>query len=136
MDLSRTYLDWAAANLELNGLASPAHRLQQADAVRWLAEQPDGATFDLVFLDPPTFSNSARMEGVLDTQRDHASLIRDCMRILSAEGILVFSTNAQRFTLDTDIHSAFRVSDISAATLPFDFHGNPRIHRCFEIRHR
>jgi 23S rRNA (guanine2445-N2)-methyltransferase / 23S rRNA (guanine2069-N7)-methyltransferase len=136
VDMSRTYLDWAAANLELNGLASPAHRLQQADAVRWLAEQPDGAAFDLVFLDPPTFSNSARMEGVLDTQRDHANLIRDCMRILTSDGILVFSTNAQRFALDTDIHSAFRVSDISAATLPFDFHGNPRIHRCFEIRHR
>jgi 23S rRNA (guanine2445-N2)-methyltransferase / 23S rRNA (guanine2069-N7)-methyltransferase len=58
------------------------------------------------------------------------------MRILDAEGILIFSTNAQRFTLDTDIHSAFRVADISAATLPFDFQGNPRIHRCFEIKAR
>ena len=136
VDMSRTYLDWAAANLELNGLASPSHRLLQADAVRWLAEQRDGPAFDLIFLDPPTFSNSARMVGVLDTQRDHAGLIRDCLRILDAEGILIFSTNAQRFALDTEIHSAFRVADISAATLPFDFKGNPRIHRCFEIRHR
>jgi 23S rRNA (guanine2445-N2)-methyltransferase / 23S rRNA (guanine2069-N7)-methyltransferase len=136
VDMSRTYLDWAAANLELNGLASPAHRLLQADAVRWLAEQPDAPAFDLIFLDPPTFSNSARMEGILDTQRDHAQLIRHCMRILDPEGILIFSTNAQRFSLDTDIHSAFRVADISAATLPFDFQGNPRIHRCFELKHR
>ncbi|MBK6675261.1 MAG: bifunctional 23S rRNA (guanine(2069)-N(7))-methyltransferase RlmK/23S rRNA (guanine(2445)-N(2))-methyltransferase RlmL [Proteobacteria bacterium] len=136
VDMSRTYLDWAAANLELNGLASPAHRLLQADAVRWLAEQQDGPAFDLIFLDPPTFSNSARMEGVLDTQRDHAGLIRHCMRVLSPEGTLIFSTNAQRFSLDTDIHSAFRVADISAATLPFDFQGNPRIHRCFELKHR
>jgi 23S rRNA (guanine2445-N2)-methyltransferase / 23S rRNA (guanine2069-N7)-methyltransferase len=136
VDMSRTYLDWAAANLELNGLASPSQRLLQADAVRWLAEQRDGPAFDLIFLDPPTFSNSARMEGVLDTQRDHAGLIRDCMRILDTEGILIFSTNAQRFSLDTDIHSAFRVADISAATLPFDFQGNPRIHRCFELKHR
>ena len=136
VDMSRTYLDWAAANLELNGFASPAHRLLQADAVRWLAEQPSVPAFDLIFLDPPTFSNSARMEGVLDTQRDHAALIRDCMRILAPEGALIFSTNAQRFSLDTDIHSAFRVSDISAATLPFDFQGNPRIHRCFEIKAR
>ncbi|HMA10765.1 MAG TPA: bifunctional 23S rRNA (guanine(2069)-N(7))-methyltransferase RlmK/23S rRNA (guanine(2445)-N(2))-methyltransferase RlmL, partial [Steroidobacteraceae bacterium] len=136
VDMSRTYLDWAAANLELNGLSSPAHRLLQADAVRWLADQPEGAAFDLIFLDPPTFSNSARMEGVLDTQRDHAELIRHCMRLIDAEGMLIFSTNAQKFALDTQIHSAFRVADISAATLPFDFQGNPRIHRCFELRHR
>jgi 23S rRNA (guanine2445-N2)-methyltransferase / 23S rRNA (guanine2069-N7)-methyltransferase len=136
VDMSRTYLDWAATNLEINGLASPAHRLLQADAVRWLADQPDAAAFDLIFLDPPTFSNSARMEGVLDTQRDHAEMIRHCMRILDADGMLIFSTNAQRFALDTDIHSAFRVADISAATLPFDFQGNPRIHRCFELKHR
>ena len=76
------------------------------------------------------------MDGVLDTQRDHAQLIEHCMRLLSPEGLLLFSTNAQRFTLDTHIHSAFRVADISAPTIPFDFQGNPRIHRCFELRHR
>jgi 23S rRNA (guanine2445-N2)-methyltransferase / 23S rRNA (guanine2069-N7)-methyltransferase len=136
IDMSRTYLDWAEANLNLNELASPAHKLLQADAVRWLAEQQEGAAFDLIFLDPPTFSNSARMEGVLDTQRDHGALIRHCMRLLAPEGMLIFSTNAQRFSLDTDIHNAFRVADISAATLPFDFQGNPRIHRCFELQQR
>ena len=136
VDLSRSYLDWASANLELNGFAGPRHRLEQADALQWLAGQPTAAQFDLIFLDPPTFSNSARMEGVLDTQRDHAQLIQHAMRILSPEGLLLFSTNAQRFTLDTDIHSAFRVADISAPTIPFDFQGNPRIHRCFELRHR
>jgi 23S rRNA (guanine2445-N2)-methyltransferase / 23S rRNA (guanine2069-N7)-methyltransferase len=136
VDLSRTYLDWAAANLDLNGLAGPAHRFIQADALRWLAEQPSDATYDVIFLDPPTFSNSARMEGVLDTQRDHAQLINDSMRLLAADGTLLFSTNAQRFSLDTSIHSAFRVADISRPTLPFDFQGNPRIHQCFEIKHR
>jgi 23S rRNA (guanine2445-N2)-methyltransferase / 23S rRNA (guanine2069-N7)-methyltransferase len=108
----------------------------QADCLRWLAEQPTGAAFDLIFLDPPTFSNSARMEGVLDTQRDHAMLIDHCMRLLTPDGLLLFSTNAQRFSLDEAIQSRFRVAEISAPTLPFDFKGNPRIHCCFELRHR
>jgi len=136
VDMSRTYLDWARANLELNALAGDSHRLLQADVLRWLSEQSTGAAWDLIFLDPPTFSNSARMEGVLDIQRDHGRLVADCMRILAPGGLLVFSTNAQRFTLDTDVHNAFRVADVSAMTLPFDFKGNPRIHRCFEVRHR
>jgi 23S rRNA (guanine2445-N2)-methyltransferase / 23S rRNA (guanine2069-N7)-methyltransferase len=136
IDMSRTYLDWAAANLELNGFAGPAHRLQQADAVKWLAEQTTAPLFDLIFLDPPTFSNSARMQDILDTQRDHAALIDDCMRLLSPEGQLIFSTNAQRFELSSVISDRFRVADISAATLPFDFQGNPRIHRCFTLQRR
>ncbi len=135
IDMSRTYLDWAATNLELNGLADPQHQLLQADAIRWLAEQPTAPSFDLIFLDPPTFSNSARMQGVLDIQRDHAALIAHCLRILAPEGLLLFSTNSRYFQLDTAT-SQFRVSDVSAATLPFDFKGNPRIHRCYEIRSR
>jgi 23S rRNA (guanine2445-N2)-methyltransferase / 23S rRNA (guanine2069-N7)-methyltransferase len=136
VDMSRTYLDWAQANLEANGMAGDAHRLLQADAIRWLSEQPTAPAWDLIFLDPPTFSNSARMSGVLDIQRDHAALIGDCMRMLAPDGLLVFSTNAQRFSLDTEVHSAFRVADVSAATIPFDFQGNQRIHRCFELRQR
>jgi 23S rRNA (guanine2445-N2)-methyltransferase / 23S rRNA (guanine2069-N7)-methyltransferase len=135
VDMSRTYLDWAAANLDLNGLAGPQHQLLQADAIRWLAEQPTAPAFDLIFLDPPTFSNSARMEGVLDIQRDHASLIAHCLRILAPDGLLLFSTNSRYFQLDTAT-SQFRVADVSAVTLPFDFKDNPRIHRCYEIRSR
>jgi len=133
VDMSRTYLDWAAANLDLNGLAGPQHRLLQADAIRWLAEQPTAPSFDLIFLDPPTFSNSARMQGVLDIQRDHAALIAHCLRILAPEGLLLFSTNSRYFQLDTAM-SKFRVSDVSTSTLPFDFKENPRIHCCYEIR--
>jgi 23S rRNA (guanine2445-N2)-methyltransferase / 23S rRNA (guanine2069-N7)-methyltransferase len=133
VDMSRTYLDWAAANLELNGLAGPQHRLLQADAIRWLAEQPTAPSFDVIFLDPPTFSNSARMQDVLDIQRDHAMLIEHCMRILARDGVLLFSTNARYFQIDTTLNR-FRVTDVSAPTLPFDFRGNPRIHRCYELR--
>jgi 23S rRNA (guanine2445-N2)-methyltransferase / 23S rRNA (guanine2069-N7)-methyltransferase len=136
VDMSRTYLDWAEGNLQLNAQDDQRHRLLQADVLRWLADQPDVPAWDLIFLDPPTFSNSARMSGILDIQRDHAALIDHCMRILAPDGTLIFSTNAQRFALDTNVHSAFRLADVSKETIPFDFQGNPRIHRCFELRHR
>lgn len=135
IDLSRTYLDWAGRNLALNGFDAGAHQLLQADCLAWL-DAPAQETFDLIFLDPPTFSNSARMEGVLDVQRDHARLIEGCLKRLAPGGLLVFSTNAQRFVIDPALEARCEVRDITAATLPFDFAGNPRIHRCFEIRHR
>jgi len=139
VDLSRTYLDWAQRNLALNGLAGPRHQCLQADCLAWLAAEaaqtpPGRGRYDLIFLDPPTFSNSARMQGVLDIQRDHATLIRHCLRLLAPGGLLLFSCNAQRFRLDAALQQEARVTDISAATIPFDFQRNPRIHVCFEIR--
>ena len=101
VDMSRTYLEWAQRNLTLNGLAAAAHSLVQADCRVWL-EQAAGAParYDLVFLDPPTFSNSKRMEGVLDIERDHPQLLDACARLLRPEGLIVFSSNAQRFRLE------------------------------------
>ncbi len=139
VDLSRTYLEWAQRNFQLNGLGGSAHRFVQADCREWLegvAEGRAGAReqYDLIFLDPPTFSNSKRMEGVLDIERDHPALIDAAARLLSPGGLLVFSTNAQRFKLHESLAARYAVRDISAATLPKDFERNPRIHRCFEIR--
>jgi 23S rRNA (guanine2445-N2)-methyltransferase / 23S rRNA (guanine2069-N7)-methyltransferase len=146
IDLSNSYLDWAAQNFALNGLDAEQHRLERADCRAWLhaaVEQPDKAgqegaprgtaPFDLIFLDPPTFSNSKRMQGVLDVQRDHPELIGLCMRLLAPGGLLLFSTNAQRFRPDPAIEQRWQVKDISAQTLPFDFERSPRIHRCYEI---
>jgi 23S rRNA (guanine2445-N2)-methyltransferase / 23S rRNA (guanine2069-N7)-methyltransferase len=134
VDLSNGYLDWAAENFKLNGLDSAQHHLERADCRQWLREAAGAAgSFDLIFLDPPTFSNSKRMQGVLDVQRDHAELIELCMRLLAPGGLLVFSTNAQRFRPDPALQQRWQVTDISAQTLPFDFERNPRIHRCFEI---
>jgi 23S rRNA (guanine2445-N2)-methyltransferase / 23S rRNA (guanine2069-N7)-methyltransferase len=137
VDLSRTYLDWAERNLGLNGLATRHHELIQADCREWL-EEAAGArrVYDLIFLDPPTFSNSKRMEGVLDTSRDHPDLVDACMRVLAPDGLLVFSTNAQKFKLDASLGERYDVKDVTAATIPRDFERNPRIHRCFDIRHR
>ncbi len=135
VDLSRTYLEWAQRNLSLNDLAGPAHGFVQADCREWLAQAAErAARFDLIFLDPPTFSNSRRMEGVLDVARDHAQLIDASARLLASGGLLVFSTNAQRFKLAGELGERYRVLDVSAATLPEDFARNPRIHRCYEIR--
>ena len=135
VDLSRTYLEWAQQNLALNALAGPAHGFVQGDCREWLAEAAGGAArFDLIFLDPPTFSNSKRMDGVLDVARDHSQLIDACVRLLAPGGLLVFSTNAQRFKLAAELSERHSVLDISAATLPEDFARNPRIHRCYEIR--
>jgi len=137
VDMSGTYLDWAQRNLTLNALNGAAHRFVRADCLRWLEESAGrAARYDLVFLDPPTFSNSSRMQGVLDVVRDHPALIDACARLLSSDGVIVFSSNAQRFRLAPALAERYRVSDISAATLPADFARNPRIHSCFEIRLR
>ncbi len=137
VDMSRTYLEWAQRNLTLNGFSGPAHRFVQDDCRAWLeASARTDERFDLIFLDPPTFSNSKRMEGVLDIERDHAELIAASAGLLASSGLLVFSTNAQRFRLDATLERRFAVRDVSAATVPQDFERNPRIHRCFEVRTR
>ncbi|MFM7799919.1 MAG: bifunctional 23S rRNA (guanine(2069)-N(7))-methyltransferase RlmK/23S rRNA (guanine(2445)-N(2))-methyltransferase RlmL, partial [Planctomycetota bacterium] len=137
VDLSATYLEWARANLALNGLDLPTHRRVQADVREWLHEaRSRGERYDLVFCDPPTFSNSKRMVGVFDVQRDHATLIDDCMALLAPGGLLVFSTNAQRFRLEPALGERHEVRDISRQTLPPDYDRNARIHACFEVRAR
>jgi 23S rRNA (guanine2445-N2)-methyltransferase / 23S rRNA (guanine2069-N7)-methyltransferase len=137
VDLSNTYLDWAHDNLVLNGFGGPEHALQRADCLEWLAgEEADGARFDLIFVDPPTFSNSKRMDGVLDVQRDHVGMIRRSLRLLRPGGRLVFSTNYTRFKLDAAALADLDVEDVSERTIPRDFERNPHIHRCFVIRPR
>jgi 23S rRNA (guanine2445-N2)-methyltransferase / 23S rRNA (guanine2069-N7)-methyltransferase len=133
VDLSRTYLDWAARNLALNGFEPGEHRLIQEDCRRYLAEALP-ASFELIFLDPPTFSNSKRMQGTLDVQRDHVELLTQTLRLLAPGGTLVFSTNHRRFRLDRAALSDVNVEDISRATLPRDFARQPRIHQCYLIR--
>jgi 23S rRNA (guanine2445-N2)-methyltransferase / 23S rRNA (guanine2069-N7)-methyltransferase len=132
VDLSTNYTQWARRNLALNGFTEPAHTVLQADCLTWLARRPDHR-YGLVFLDPPTFSNSKRMEGTLDIQRDHVDLIRQTLRWLTPDGTLIFSTNHQRFRLDRDGLSDLAINDLSRKTLPDDFQRHTRIHQCFEI---
>jgi 23S rRNA (cytosine1962-C5)-methyltransferase len=130
VDISNTYQDWAGRNFELNGLDLRRHRLVRADALAFLRDAVHaGERFDLIVLDPPTFSNSKKMHGVLDLQRDHASLIADCLSLLGDGGELLFSTNLRAFDFQAEPRGA-TVVDITARTIPEDFR-NKRIHHCF-----
>lgn len=135
VDMSATYLNWAKRNMDLNGLDIPANTQVQSDCLKWLRVQRDAA-YDLIFMDPPTFSNSKRMEGVLDVQRDHVDLIEGAMRLLREEGVLYFSNNYRRFKIDHDALADFHIEEITRATLDPDFKRNDRIHSCFRITHR
>jgi 23S rRNA (cytosine1962-C5)-methyltransferase len=133
VDLSNTYLNWAQRNLALNRLFDPAkHRFERADVLQYLQDAPDDY-FDLVILDPPTFSNSKAMRNHLDIQRDHGPLINQTLRSMVPGGTLYFSTNCRKFRLDrSGIESDF-VKDITHQTVPFDF--PDRLQRwCFVIR--
>ena len=134
VDMSNTYLDWAQRNFELNSLSSSRHQLLRADCLKWLEE--DSQTFDVIFLDPPTFSNSKKMESVLDVQRDHPELIRQAMAKLNPEGTLVFSNNFRKFKLDELTSRQFNCENITQQTLDTDFERNPRIHNVWLITKR
>jgi len=131
VDLSKTYIEWAGKNFELNRI-SDKHKLVQADCLSWLdrCREP----FDVILLDPPSFSNSKRMDGVLDVQQDHVSLIKRSMELLSPGGVLVFSTNFRRFDMDYDQLNKFSVENISASTLDRDYQRNKKIHQSYLIR--
>ena len=131
VDLSKTYLQWAERNKKLNFPEYNKAAFVHADVLQHLKSlSPD--SFDLIVLDPPTFSNSKRMKDILDVQEDHAELINDCLRLLSPGGILYFSTNYTRFALDEKAINASRIKDITKATTPFDFGG--KLQRpCYKI---
>lgn len=147
VDLSNTYLDWARENLRLNGVRmvdserrsakENPHRLYRADCLAWLREQADKSRppqFDLILCDPPTFSNSKKMDGTLDIQRDHVELITLASRLLAPNGTLYFSTNRKRFKLDDLSALGLDVEDITPKTLDEDFKRPPPAHRAWAIR--
>lgn len=132
VDLSNTYLDWAKRNMLSNGFEGPSYQFERADVKQWLSTIPSHS-YDLIVMDPPTFSNSKKMNEVLDIQVDHVNLIRSCIRLLSENGVLFFSTNYTGFKLDTGALSSYVIKDITRATTPFDFEG--RLKRvCFRIQ--
>jgi 23S rRNA (cytosine1962-C5)-methyltransferase len=132
VDLSQTYLDWTARNLALNGMQGPRQRMIRSDAMGFLESLPDDACFDLAVVDPPTFSNSKKVESFWEVQRDHAALLNQVLTRMSPGGILFFSTNFRRFQLDEEALSGVTIREISRQTVPEDFR-NKRIHRCWRI---
>ncbi len=131
VDLSKTYLQWAERNMQLNFPEYTKHQAVHANVKTYLKTLPENSA-DIIIMDPPTFSNSKRMDDFLDIQQDHVVLINDCMRLLSTGGVLYFSTNYSKFQLDEKNIAASKIKDITKATTPFDFAG--KLHRyCFKI---
>jgi 23S rRNA (cytosine1962-C5)-methyltransferase len=132
VDLSKTYLSWSEENFETNFLKSPvAYQFIHADVKQYLKTLPANY-YDLVVMDPPTFSNSKRMKDILDIQRDHVELINDVLRAMKPGGILYFSTNFTQFIIDSENINSNQIKDITKATTPFDFEG--RLKRwCYKI---
>lgn len=135
VDMSYTYLEWAEKNLQLNKLDGAAHELIQADCLHWLEHEAEAKQrqYDVIFIDPPTFSRSKRMQRDFEVQHDHVQLIRWASELLAPGGLIVFSNNFTRFKLDQHGLAGFNIEDWTRATLPKDFERNPKIHCCFAI---
>lgn len=133
VDLSSTYLEWARKNLSLNGFSDTAHRTIRADVTEWLETCTN--QYDLILLDPPTFSNSKKMENTLDIQRDHVQLINASMKLLSKDGLLIFSNNQQKFKLEGESLSQYAVEDKTPWSIDKDFQRSKKIHQCWFIKH-
>jgi len=134
IDLSNTYLEWLRKNLAANSLTQPGNALLREDCVSWLARARQ--RYDLILLDPPSFSNSKAMSGSFDVQRDHAPLVRQAMGVLRGKGTLYFSNNRRGFELDASLREDFDCEDITAQTLGPDFQRDRKIHCCWRIRHK
>ncbi|MGH1373955.1 MAG: bifunctional 23S rRNA (guanine(2069)-N(7))-methyltransferase RlmK/23S rRNA (guanine(2445)-N(2))-methyltransferase RlmL [Cellvibrionaceae bacterium] len=131
VDMSKTYLRWAEKNFEANNLSTDKHHLEQGDCLQWLRDCREG--FDVIMLDPPSFSNSKRMEGVLDIQRDHVEMVTRCMELLTPGGTLIFSNNLRSFKLDAEALAKYQIENITQSTLDPDFKRNAKIHQCWLI---
>lgn len=134
VDMSATYCQWAEQNLSLNGFSGSEHRVVRADCLEWLKRCTE--KFDVIFLDPPTFSNSKKMADTFDVQRDHVELLRAASQLLTDDGILIFSNNLRRFKMALEQLPELLIEEISSQTVPEDFSRRQRIHNCWRITRR
>jgi 23S rRNA (guanine2445-N2)-methyltransferase / 23S rRNA (guanine2069-N7)-methyltransferase len=132
VDLSNTYLDWAARNFARNHISTGPHRLERADCLKWVRQR--SRLYGLIVVDPPTFSNSKRMEETFEVQRDHVALLQACARLLTDDGEILFSNHFRRFKLDEAALSGLVIEPLSSKTVPYDFRRNPRIHNSWRLR--
>lgn len=131
IDLSKTYLEWAQDNFELNGIDPNDHRFFRDDVCAYLRKPPTDR-YDVIVLDPPTFSNSKKMSGHFDVQADHEWMVKSCLERLNPKGILYFSNNREGFRLSKEILERCQVTDITEKSIPFDFHRG-KVHCCYKI---
>ncbi len=134
VDQSNTYLGWAEENMKLNGFTGDEHKFVKADVLKWIPKEKK--RFDLIFLDPPTFSNSKNMKETLDIQRDYGDLIAKTVKLLKKDGTLIFSTNFRKFRMNRDLFPDLLIEDITEKSIPADFERNRKIHFCWTIRRK
>jgi 23S rRNA (guanine2445-N2)-methyltransferase / 23S rRNA (guanine2069-N7)-methyltransferase len=134
IDMSKTYLNWALDNFKLNKINADRHEFIQANCLEWLRNA--SGKFDIILLDPPSFSNSKRMEETFDVQRDQEQLIDSAMRLLTNNGELYFSNNLRKFKLAESIKEKYLVTDITAQTIDEDFRRAKFAHHCYVIKLR
>ena len=132
VDMSGTYLDWAKRNMELNSFRGTRHRFLREDVLKWMRKET--GVYDLIFLDPPTYSRSKGMDGDFDVQRDHVPLLQAAVGLLAPGGWLIFSTNRRKFTLDDEALEGLEIEDITRKTIPRDFEKSRWVHKCYKIR--
>ena len=135
VDMSATYSRWAKENFELNSIPVDQHTFITENAIEYLAETSNPNRFDIIFLDPPTFSNSKKMDKSFEVERDQAFLVESCMRLLKDDGVFYFSNNKRSFKLEPALIEKYQIRDITAATIPKDFR-DQKIHRVYEIRRK
>lgn len=133
VDMSNTYINWAKDNFRLNDLRIDDHKFVRENVFDFLRQVRE--KFDTIILDPPSFSNSKKMQGSFDVQRDHSGLIHMCMKCLNQDGVLFFSNNNRKFKIDAEISNQYEVKDITDSTIPKDFRDR-KIHCCFKILNR
>ena len=135
VDMSNTYLNWAKDNFALNGLIGRKYHFEQANCLEWIKEQSN--QFDLIFIDPPTFSNSKRMEDAFDVQRDHADMLINLAKLMVEGGEIIFSNNKRKFKIDKALleKAGLKVQNLDAKLLPFDYKRNPQIHNVWSVTH-
>lgn len=133
VDMSRTYIDWAQDNFGLNNIDLAGHSFIVENALQWMHENRNQPRFDIIFLDPPTFSNSKRMSSDFEVERDQGFLVDTAMSMLKTDGVLYFSNNKRKFKLEPRFQTQYKIQDITEDSIPQDFH-DKKIHHCFEIR--
>ncbi|MGI2107558.1 bifunctional 23S rRNA (guanine(2069)-N(7))-methyltransferase RlmK/23S rRNA (guanine(2445)-N(2))-methyltransferase RlmL [Shewanella frigidimarina] len=136
IDMSNTYINWAKENFALNGLSGAKYDFIQADCLQWIKDNSH-QKFELIFIDPPTFSNSKRMEDSWDVQRDHAEMLGGLIKLLSPNGELIFSNNKRKFKMDIEAlnQAGIDVTNIDHLCLPLDYKRNPHIHNVWLLTH-
>jgi 23S rRNA (cytosine1962-C5)-methyltransferase len=133
VDMSNTYIAWGEENFKLNSLPMNSHEFVRADCLKFLNEElRTGTKYDVIIIDPPTISRSKKMDGMFDIQEDYIFLITRGLKLLSPGGVLFFSTNSRKFNFDESHFVGAKIMDISAKTIPLDFHSH-KIHRCWKL---